>query len=429
MRPQSLSTGRVVPDRLLDTHLARVLFSAQRRRRTGVLTVDEGSHQTHLHLVDGRIVFAEAGAVAETLGRLLMRTEKIDREEYLVILDHMSRPSEEDAILRFGEVAITLGMLSPAELNEALAMQVRQKLQRVLTLDECVWLWVDDESPRTSTPYPTPLEPVLLAALREDPEGYRYPGLLAARRQRIVTLVREPDDIARRFEASPAELRFLTKVNGRPLADLLASRILEPAQTGALLCALIMAEEIELGQGEKPAPVAQVVHTDLAPPAVLYVAPLERHEPEPSAREVAARLMTQVRRHPQRAPIDSERELEKGKKLLAQGHVERAREAFERADKLLPHAADTTLYLRWCTYLATEDPIAKKKAEGAVRTAIVAALKQDRAMAFAHYAQGRLSLIDGDERAAERAFAIAVACDASDLDAQRYLRLLRLRRG
>lgn len=424
VRPQSMSTGRVVPDRLLTTHLARTLFSAQRESRTGVLTVDEGPVQTKLHIVDGRVIFAERGTLAETLGRLLVRQGTMDRDEYALVLEHMAKPSERDEIMRFGEVAIQLGMLTASELGAALGLQVRMKLQHCLQLDEAVWMWVDDESPRRTAPFPVPLEPAVRSALREDPQAYRWAGLLVAKRRMTVRLAGAPDALGRRFGVSPEELRLLKHADGRPLATVLQSGILQSEETGALIAALLFGDGLTLVE-----PVPSEI-----PPARPPRAP-SQSSPHHRAQEAAERLRLEMERRgkampdPQRGRLDAERAFEAGRKLLRHGNVEGAQAKLAEAVALLPEAAEYVLYLRWCAYLTDTDPMRKVVHEQQLRDAVLEGLRQDRKMAFAHYVQGRLFLIDEDETAARKAFAIAVHLDRSDLEATRYLRLLDQRKG
>lgn len=425
-----MSTGRVVPDRLLTTHLARTLFSAQRDAKTGVLTVDEGPVQTKLHIVDGKVIFAEAGTLAETLGRLLVRQGTIDRDEYALVLEHMARPSDRDEVMRFGEVAIQLGMLTAAELGEALALQVRLKVQHCLQLDEAVWMWVDDEAPRRSAPFPVALEPAVRTALREDPQSYRWVGLLVAKRRMIVRLAGEPDALGRRFGVSPEELRLLKHAHDRPLANVLQSGILPPEETGALMAAMLFGDGLTLVE---PAPSEK-------PPA--RTSPSASRIRPNRAQEAAERLREEMQRRgrvvsggrppapsPQRTRLEAERAFEAGRKLLRHGNAEGARAKFEDAVQLLPEAAEYVLHLRWCAYLAENDPMRRMVHEQQLRDAVLEALTQDRKMAFAHYVQGRLFLLDEDEVAARKAFAIAVHLDRGDLEAARYLRLLEQRRS
>ncbi|MCA9604606.1 MAG: hypothetical protein KC619_03365, partial [Myxococcales bacterium] len=242
--------GRIEPERLLDTHLARVFFAAKKQGRSGVLTVDEGELTMHVHVTDGVVTYVDRGALAETLGRLLMRQGVIDREEYGLILEQMTEPGDGDAeVRRFGEVAIQLGMLTEEELDEALRAQVVSKLQHCLTLDEGLWRF-DGSHPPAPSRFPVAFEPTLRAALMEDPQSYRWPGLLVAKRTRKMRLGAEPEAIAERFALTDEELRVVRAMDGRPLADLLASRLLPPEEAGVVVVLLLFAELLDL---EKPA--------------------------------------------------------------------------------------------------------------------------------------------------------------------------------
>ncbi|MBX3275470.1 MAG: hypothetical protein KF729_34745, partial [Sandaracinaceae bacterium] len=237
--------GRIEPERLLETHLARALFAAQRAGTSGVLTVDEGELTMHVHLTGGAVTYVDRGALAETLGRLLLRQGAIDREEYGLILEQMAEPTAQSEVRRFGEVAIQLGMLTEEELDEALHAQVASKLQHCLTLDQGEWHLDESEAPSPSR-FAVALEPTLRTALLEDPQSYRWPGVLVAKRTRKMRLRDTPEAIAARFGMSADELRLLSAMEGRPLADLLASRVLPPEEAGVVAVLLLFADLLDL---------------------------------------------------------------------------------------------------------------------------------------------------------------------------------------
>jgi hypothetical protein len=446
----------VVPERLLETHLARVLFSAQRRGRTGVLSIDQGVIHTRLKLVDGRVVFAEAGTLSETLGRLLMRNGVIDRDEYLLILERMGEPSPKDEVLRFGEVAIQMGMLSASDLSEALELQVRLKLQHCLQLDDADWRYCDDESSRKGAPFPAALEPALRAALREDPQPYRWVGRLMSMRHFYIRLGGDSDVVGRRFHATPEELRFLKEVDGEALGDVLQSRAMEPTEIGALLAALLFADLLAL----EPDPPKHRANQVAPPPVEARRAPRPKiaAPPEPGsaerpseasapnepsadlakldrAREAADRLRDEMRRRgkdqptSQRERIEAERAFEQGRKLLAVGGTNKALEHFAKAASLMGEAVEYLLHLRWCEFLVEADELLKPVRDQELRGTLLEALRQNRKMGFAHYVQGRLSLLDEDLASAEKCFLIATRLEPGDVESQRYLMLVRRRRG
>lgn len=450
----------MAPDQLLETHLARVLFSAQRRGRTGVLSIDQGAVHTRLKLVDGRVVFAEAGTLSETLGRLLMRNAVIDRDEYLLILERMAEPSPRDEVLRFGEVAIQMGMLSASELSEALELQVRLKLQHCLQLDEADWRWTDDESSRKGTPFPAALEPALRAALREDPQSYRWVGLLMSKRHHHVRLGGQSDIVGRRFHATPEELRFLRDVEGETLGDVLQSRAMEPTEIAALLAALLFADLLALdpepvkprpeprsAQPAEPTPRQsrpKIAPAIAAPPDAVEAVvesivepPTRRPSEDPAklerAREAADRLREEMKRRgkdqptSQRERIEAERAFEQGRKLLAIGGTNKALEQFEKAARLMGEAVEYLLHQRWCEYLVEADELRKPVREQELRGTLLEALRQNRKMSFAHHVQGRLLLLEDDLASAEKCFLVATRLEPSDVESQRYLMLVRRR--
>jgi len=430
----SQSFGRLVPDRLLDTHLARVLFGAQRSRRSGVLTVDEGSITTRIHLLEGGVVYVDRGPLAETLGRLLMRQGTIDREEYLVILERMSAPSGRDEILRFGDVAIQLGMLTSNELHEALSLQVEQKLERCLQLDEGFWHFDAHREPSRSR-FPVKLEHALRAALRDDPQAFRWAGLLVARRRLHIELVEPADTIAARFEITPAELRFLHASAGRPVADALASRQLEPTEAGVLLVALLFAGVLRLGEHDS----GRLRRSEVEALRTAAHAHQRERSPGPTAqereaqaREAAKRLAEEMERRghapTERGPrLEAERAFEDGRKLLASNAIGRALATFERASALMPEASEYRLYACWCRFADEKDPVHRSVYEQDLRACALDALNVNRRLGFAHYVHGRLFLAEDDLEAAERALRFASKLDPGHTEAARYLRLVQSR--
>ena len=133
------------------------------------------------------------------------------RRQPRVDVGEPAQPSPRDEVLRFGEVAIQLGMLGASELHEALALQVRHKLMHCFRIDDAVWTWLDTEAPREGPPFTTPLEHALRRGLRDDPQGYRWTGLLLSRRTDLVSLQASPEDLAVRFGANAAEMRLLKR--------------------------------------------------------------------------------------------------------------------------------------------------------------------------------------------------------------------------
>lgn len=435
----SQSFGRLVADRLLETHLARVLFAAKHERRSGVLTVDEGPTTTRIHIFEGEVVYVDRGPLAETLGRLLLRQAQIDREEYLLILETMAKPSNRDEVLRFGEVAIQLGMLTSNDLHDALALQVVHKLERCLQLDQGFWRLDPGDDPTISR-FPVKLERALRSSLREDPRPSRWVELLVPRKTQLLGLVEPLDTIASRFEITPQELRFLRALDGRAVADALAGDLLEPTNAGVLLVALHLAGVLELSdpavQRSSRSEVDNLRADARRRQAERDLREAERSvERETQAREAAMRLAEEMQRRGRARPvsargprIDAERCFEGGVKLLTNNATAKALVEFDIAAALMPEAAEYRLYAAWCRFIDEKDPLHRGVYEQALRACALEALNENRKLGFAHYVHGRLFLMEDDLEAAERAFRLAVMLDPSSAEAKRYLRLTQSRR-
>src|SRR5580698_5281595 len=106
---------------MMASNLAVVMLAAESERRSGVFDVSSvaGSH-TRVYVAGGRIVFADAGALGDALGRVLVREGKLTTEQYWTALDYMTQRLDDATVMRFGEVVVTLGFLGPAEVHDAL---------------------------------------------------------------------------------------------------------------------------------------------------------------------------------------------------------------------------------------------------------------------------------------------------------------------
>lgn len=439
----SQSFGRLDPDRLLETHLAWVLFAAQRSETSGVLTVDEGNTVTRIHLLDGQVTYVDRGPLAETLGRLLLREEIIDREEYLVILERMAEPSRRDEVVRFGEVAIQLGMLTPNELHEALAMQVRQKLIHVLQLDHGFWHFDAKRDPAASR-FPVKLEPALREALRDDPQSFRWAGLLVAKGTSRIDLTEPLSEITARFQLQPSELRFMRAFEGRALSDAIASKLIDPTEAGVLLVALLFAGALSLVEGaaermrrSEIEELRAAAHRRQAERGTRPATAAAEENREAAARKAAAQLKKEMLRrgHDKRPPtergprIDAERKFEEGRRLLANNKLPQAHAAFEKASELMPEAAEYRLHALWCRYIEEKDPLHREVYEQELRTCALEALNENRKLGFAHYVHGRLFLNHENLEAAEKALRFASKIDPGHVESKRFLRLVQRRRN
>ncbi len=124
--------------------------------------------------------------------------------------------------------------------------------------------------------------------------------------------------------------------------------------------------------------------------------------------------------------LAAEQAFQAGKKYLHADDLQHAMVEFRRAADLMDASAEYRLYVQWLEWVGGNTAAEQSTALGA--TAREAAV-QDPNLAFPRYVLGRLALAAGDVKHAKLLFKFAVKLDSTLLDAQRYLRLINLRKG
>ena len=90
-------------------------------------------------------------------------------------------------------------------------------------------------------------------------------------------------------------------------------------------------------------------------------------------------------------------------------------------------AREYALYHRFTQYLSTEEVQLRKALLVELEALVLEVLGEDRRCAFAHYVQGRLAAVEGDDASALRCFRIAAQLDPHDVEAQRWYRVISSR--
>src|SRR5215471_10382421 len=116
--------------------LIKAMLDLVAARRTGVLDVLSEGVRTQIFFEDGRPVFADDEALGESFGRLLMRQGVITNDQFVRVIDEMTRVAMGNNQLRFGEVAVVLGVLTQDQVERGLAEQVCGIITRALQRGE-----------------------------------------------------------------------------------------------------------------------------------------------------------------------------------------------------------------------------------------------------------------------------------------------------
>ncbi|AKF06719.1 hypothetical protein DB32_003868 [Sandaracinus amylolyticus] len=434
----ALRAGDVRSAELLETHLARVLRVLEAERATGVLDVDAGGLRTTFYLREGAIVFAESGTVGETLGRVLVTRGVITDAQYRQILRRMTDALVHDELMRFGEVAIELGILSPDQVSDGLRAQMRMRVVRCLQLDQARWIFRDDADAVASVArFAVQLPAVLLEALSEPQEAARWAMRLAAHGELAIVLAAPPSEIATRLGVGPAELRIVRALDGHQrVAAVLVPDAPDLEPRAAILATLLLLDLAELRTitsvtQQRPQRAPEPASAEVIRPATDDVAA--------RASGAAARLRDEVERRRHAAPtarreetrtrLSAEERYAEGRRWLREGKPQLAQRELRAAAEAMPDANEYRLAEAFADWLCADDDVLRAAAHDVLTHWITQTLKADRRNALGHYAQGRIFAAAGDHAQALKAFTIASKLDPSDVEAARWVRVTKQRAG
>jgi hypothetical protein len=119
----------------------------------------------------------------------------------------------------------------------------------------------------------------------------------------------------------------------------------------------------------------------------------------------------------------------RSKKQLRSNLLEPASRGFRRLAQLDPSAREFALYAAWTDFLMHEDQSGRPDSLDALARVVASALTENEKLAFGHYVRGRVLLLKGEDQRAERAFKTAKTLDPTEIDAERYARLISRRRS
>ncbi|MCA9595179.1 MAG: hypothetical protein KC776_17800 [Myxococcales bacterium] len=383
--------------------------------------------QTRIYLLSGVPVFASEGVLGDAIGRLLLEQGLLDDAKYTEVLHYMI----EHEVGQFAEVAARLGYLSQTDVDQVLREQVRRKILHCMDWAEPRSEMVESQGALDDVPhYPVDPEGILVETARKlwgPPETER---ILSGLGSRYPALRGEVDDVARSAELKAGERRLVELLDGsRTLDGVITVCPLDQLHALQIVAALAALDEIAwtttpvhrvaaetvVVVGAKPAPrrsrsrprLPIVRRPSLAPPPA---APTKLTASGPAPNPGKARLIAELA-------------FRRGKSAFRSGLLGKAGTDIHRAAELDPGVVEYQLYSAWLEHLAAKGA-ASDKLQGLVK----AALAQDKGLAFAHYVQAHLYLLEDDEERALRAFRIAHRLDPSDIDSERHVRVLSRRR-
>jgi tetratricopeptide (TPR) repeat protein len=373
---------------------------------TGLLEAESNGVVTLIYFVEGVPVFAEEGTLGETLGRVLLREMQLTEDEYRKVLEHMTTTPMRSEQLRFGEVAVLLGFLTEAQIQDALKMQVVAKVARCLQWRdvECTFREGRDQVQEISH-HPCAVDEVVFAGVSRYYDPARCQEVWGKVADRYPELVEDADLLARSLRLGKEQRKFLDIIDGtrsmRRTIDAAPIDVVRAAQlltTLILLDAVAVHEEALEPRSRRPPPMAM---------------PGARPSLFPHRRQPSLPPLRPQRRVPSKPPKDNRARLQaehhfrSGQKLLREMSWAEALQQFAHALKLDP-CSEYRLYAKWAQFNAITHPGERLLGRSQLRADSIQALREDRTLAVAHYILAELALLDDDHPGAKRALALAI---------------------
>jgi hypothetical protein len=427
------------------TAFAEILVALHGEGETGVLEVRAAGIRTDITLRRGCPVFAEGGQLRQTLGRLLLRRGEISERDYVRVIDRMTEGLIRNETVRMGEVLVELGILTPAEVYEALERQIREKI-----VDCFQWPEVDcafrplDAVPDDLSPFRVPpVAALVLEGVKTHFDAERLRSLLDADAARFPVLVDDWREVTRRFGLTPGEQKFVRGFSGeRTLAELRCGSALDPVHASQVLATLLVTRQVEL-RAERRGPAAP----EAAAPEAPQPAPRRAESGGTAGAAESARAAERARRslealrrdpgrgarpapppEPKQARLQAEQAYRRGQRMLEQNLLGAALRELARAVELQGEQAEYRLALAWAEFLVAKGEEQRALAKTRARSAAKTLVAQERGSAKAHTILGRFLYEEGELDAAERHFHVAIQGAPNDREVQRWLRLIGGRR-
>jgi len=412
------------------TQLVQALLQLQRDRSTGLLAVNAENVTTLVYFDGGRLVYAEEGALGETLGRLLVSSGALTAEQYAHAVDMMAAQTVNAESLKMGEVLVQLGYVTVETVQRGLLAQVRRRVSRLIEWERLAWDFDHGAEYLEGVPsQPMRVERLVLEGIRLFYDEPRMAELLEAFRSGHLMLRASVQLIAGCFALTPAEQALLASIDGtRTTEAWLAERAAEGSW--ALASALAMAGVLAVADtppSTRSLERAAGSNDSLAPPppaAEPCDQPVVRHgraaSPAPPAPDATRPPdSTALKRL---AKLGAESAFQRGVELLDAEQFEEAAEQFRKACRGLPNASEYCLYEVWARARIPAVPAAALVDE--LEQAALTMAKQDSQHALPPYALGHVAVARGNDDMAVRYLKIAALREPRFKDAVRQARSL-----
>jgi hypothetical protein len=219
---------------LRETALPEMLFTIYLHRVPGLIECRAGGVLRKVHLRDGAVIHASSTDRRDSLGNFLLHSGKITRDQHL-LTDSIRGASPEK---RLGELLIEHGVLSPAQLYEAIQEQIRSIVWSLFTWEEgevsfSIGEFEDDGMIRIHLP----MRQVILQGVKRVPDAKALVARLG-RKDTVFEPTWTTEDLVA-VALDEVELELLRLVDGkRSLYEVCTQGPYSPAENARLVYAL-----------------------------------------------------------------------------------------------------------------------------------------------------------------------------------------------
>ncbi|MFQ5901897.1 MAG: DnaJ domain-containing protein, partial [Thermodesulfobacteriota bacterium] len=445
--------------------------------KTATLDVERQKIKKRFYFKKGVPVFAMSNQLSEVLGRLMVRNRVISQEVYEKTLKMVSTEKK-----RHGEILISVGAITPAQLDIALALQLKVRLWGVFAWPDGTYHYQENSLP-LNLPKEIPTHPAYL--ILHGIKGDYYPKeMLYAETSGLLNkeLIKTPDQGLYQiddFWASPQEIRLLDFINSSTnLNEAIKKSGLSRERALPFLYTLLITNLLTLKEQKRDSDAKALLEhltseetrlrdlnyfdrlgisksTDKTEIRKVFRNIAKKYHPDKFNRNnsdiqnVVNRMFTllneayQTLRDDKRRKtyeeclkmglkeseiddmaanvLNAEVQFNKGRAALRiRKAYKEALEAFEWAVKMNPHEGEYKAYLGWALFKA--NPRERKKAMDTIRVAITLNPKQD----MAYYFLGVLYRIEGNIKMARQLFQQALERNPYLAEARSELRLIQV---
>ncbi len=193
-----------------DISLAKMLVLLNRNRKTGTLSVSNGSITKNVYLNMGDVIFASSTYADDRLGEMLLKAGKITIEQYDKSVEILKISGKKQ-----GAILVELGYLTPKEIFWGLKYQVNEIIQSMFLLEDVEYEFREGD---------IPVQEVI--ALKMSMGNLIYAGINRITNwtrirndmpdtDSVLKLTEDPLSLFQEIELSPQDKKILSLVDGK----------------------------------------------------------------------------------------------------------------------------------------------------------------------------------------------------------------------